>query len=136
MNILGRTLTAFGGAGQVLLGGALCTTGVGCGLGIVITTLGASNIQEGLTGEDGFARDAFQSVLGEDEGDIAFGAVNLLTSVSGLARPVLKKTARPLFNKIRSDFVPAYKQATNVGLGAEAMSSGSNIVDTLDRTRP
>lgn len=135
LNVLSRTLTTFGGGGQVLLGGALCITFAGCALGGPLAALGASNIQEGLTGEDGFARDAFQSVLGENSGGLAFGVVNLGTSIGGLARPVLKQGARPLFRTVPSDFQPAFRQVTNIGLGAEVLSSGANIVDTIDRTR-
>ena len=42
-----------------------------------IGTLGVSNIQEGFSGSDGFARNGFQVVLGENEGDLAFGVINL-----------------------------------------------------------
>lgn len=33
LNALYRTATTIGGAGQILLGGAICTTGVGCAAG-------------------------------------------------------------------------------------------------------
>ena len=134
LNVLSRTLTTIGGGGQALLGGALCTTVAGCALGGPLATLGASNIQEGLTGEDGFARNAFQSVLGQNSGDLAFGAVNLGTSIGGLARPVLKQGARPLFRTIPDDFQPAFRQATTTGLAVEGASSILNIYDTLQRS--
>lgn len=131
VNVVIRTFTTIGGGGQVLLGGALCSTVAGCAIGAPVATLGASNIQEGLTGEDGFARDAFQSVLGERAGDLTFGVVNLGTSIGGLARPVLKTTARPLFRTIPSDFESAYRQATTTGLVLEGIGSTLNIYDTL-----
>jgi len=86
VNAISRALTVVGGGGQVLLGGALCSTVAGCVFGAPIATLGASNIQEGITGQNGFARDGFQALFGEKTGDLAFGAVNLGTSVTGLGR--------------------------------------------------
>ena len=124
VDVLSRTLTTVGGGGQVLFGGALCTTIVGCTLGAPIATLGASNIQEGITGQDGFARYGFQFLFGENSGDWAFGAVNLGTSIGGLARPVLKHGIRPLFRTIPRDFEPAFRQATSTGLTVEGVSSG------------
>jgi len=139
LNVLGRTFTVVGGGGQVLLGGGLCTTGLGCVLGAPIATLGASNIQEGLTGEDGFVRDFAQDILGETNGDYAVGALNLGTSIGGLSRSVLKpiptSQSRPLFYNIPNDYAPAFTQSTNVGLGVEGIGSVLNLYDTYDRTK-
>jgi type VI secretion system secreted protein VgrG len=110
----------------------LCSTVAGCAIGAPIATLGASNIQEGLTGEDGFARDVFQSVLGERTGDLTFGVVNLGTSIGGLARPVLKTSARPLFRTIPSDFEPAYRHGS---FHCGASSSGRPARITCSTTR-
>lgn len=135
VNAISRALTVVGGGGQVLLGGALCSTVAGCVFGAPIATLGASNIQEGITGQNGFARDGFQALFGEKTGDLAFGAVNLGTSVTGLGRVVLKQGVRPLFRTIPSDFEPAFRQATGAGLAVEGATSASGVIDTIDRAR-
>lgn len=89
LNVLGRTLTTVGRGAQVLLGGALCTLGLGSAIGAPIATLGASNIQEGLTGQDGFVRDGAQALFGQTTGDYIVGGANLATSIGGLSRSVL-----------------------------------------------
>lgn len=122
-----------GGAGQVLLGGAVCAGVVTCAGGAGLMAYGFSNIQEGFTGEDGFLRNQFQTAFGETNGDLAFGAINLGTSIGGLTRPVLRSDSWSLFRSVPSDYVSAYTTSTTMGLTIEALSSGAGIIDTISR---
>ena len=132
-NIVFRTATTIGGAGQVLLGGSLCATVAGCTIGGTLATLGASNIQEGLTGQPGFVRSQATSLIGGGAGNLAVDVVNIGSSGIGLLRPVVQPGAFKLFNYIRSDFVSAFRTATNTGLTAEVGAGTLGAVDTLDR---
>ena len=132
-SIVFRTATTIGGAGQILLGGALCATAVGCAAGGPLAVLGASNIQEGLTGEPGFVRSQLTEFAGGPAGNLAVDAVNIVSSGAGLLRPVLQPGTFKLFNYIRSDYVSAYQTATQVGLTAEVGAGTLSAVDTLDR---
>lgn len=128
-----RTATTVGGGGQVLLGGALCTTVLGCSIGAPVATLGASNIQEGLSGEPGFVRAASQELFGNTAGDLIVDGANLGSSVGGLARPVLREDTFKLFRNISSDFVPNYTTATRTGLVSEVASSSVSTADSINR---
>ncbi len=134
INVVMDTLTVYGGAAQIGLGGTLCATAAGCAIGGPIAALGVSNVYEGFSGKNGPARNAAIDLIGdEDAGNLLYGGVNLATSIAGLARPVLKSSARPLFNTIPKDFVPAYTTSTQLGLGMEGVTSAVGIYDTYDR---
>nr|WP_212668853.1 RHS repeat-associated core domain-containing protein [Pseudoalteromonas sp. NBT06-2] len=136
--VVGRTFSIVGGAGQIALGAGLCATALGCALGAPIAVLGTSSIQEGWTGGNGFVREGAQAILGQTYGDYTVGALNLATSLGGLARPVLTpiptSSSRPLFRNISYDFSPAVTQATRVGLYSEGSGSILNLSDTYSRT--
>lgn len=127
-----RSASVIGGTGQIMLGGAICSTAVGCAAGAPIALLGASNIQEGLTGENGFVREASISTLGDAFGNLAVDAVNIGSSIGGLLRPVLKPGAWKLFHYIRSDYVPHYAAMTNTGLTAELYSGVVGAAQTIE----
>ncbi len=134
INVVMDTLTVYGGAAQIGLGGTLCATAAGCAIGGPLAALGVSNVYEGFSGKDGPARNVAIDLMGdEDAGNFLYGGVNLATSIGGLARPVLKASARPLFNTIPKDFVQAYKTSTQFGLGMEGVTSAVGIYDTHDR---
>jgi type VI secretion system secreted protein VgrG len=119
LNVLSRTADVVGGAGMVLGGAAACTTGVGCTGGAPLAALGASSIQEGWTGESGFARSAATSALGPTAGNAATDIVNIGTSVTGLFKATLRPGTWKMFRNISSDFVPAYQTMTKTGLSVE-----------------
>nr|WP_264477828.1 RHS repeat-associated core domain-containing protein [Halomonas malpeensis] len=125
MDVLTRTATVVGGGGQVLLGGALCKTVMGCVAGAPIAGLGVSNIEEGFSENGrGFAREAAVNQLGDQWGNLAIEGANLGTSVGGLLRPIQKPGTFQLFRSLPEDFVPAYQSATATGLTIEAGSAG------------
>ena len=117
----------------MLLGGALCSTAIGCAAGAPLATLGASNIQEGLTGEPGFVRQGATALFGGGAGNLTIDVTNIVTSGAGLVRPVLSPGAWKLFRHIPSDYVPAYRTATGTGLGAEVFAGTAGATQTLDR---
>jgi hypothetical protein len=133
LDVLYRTATTFGGAGQALLGGALCSTAVGCAAGAPLATLGASNIQEGLTGNPGFVRQGATALFGDEAGNLAVDASNIVSSGASLLRPVLKPGTFSLFRNISSDFAPAYTTATRTGLRVELGAGALGAADTLER---
>ena len=128
-----RALSIVGGSGQAILGISLCSTVAGCVLGGPLIVLGASNVQKGITGRDGFGRNTIKAVLGNKQGDIAFGVINVGASIGGLVRPVLKQGARPLFKAIPDDFEPAIQGITDVGLSIEILTNTATVVDTLNK---
>nr|MCH9740570.1 DUF4225 domain-containing protein [Campylobacterota bacterium] len=54
-----------GGTLQVVAGGALCSTAIGCALGAPLMTLGANNLYEAYTGDTGLVRDYLDYNFGE-----------------------------------------------------------------------
>lgn len=131
MDVLYRTGSIVGGGGQMLLGGALCSTAVGCAVGGPIAALGASNIQEGWTGEPGFARGAAQAVLGKQAGSLVVDAAYMGSSAYGLFRQVLRPDAWKLFRHVPTDYVPAYQTATATGLSTQVGTAALGAHQTL-----
>ncbi|MDF7669737.1 PAAR domain-containing protein [Orbaceae bacterium ESL0721] len=126
-----RGLTIFGGVGLITAGVAMCTTGVGCVIGAYLGAHGANSIQEGITGNDGYLRSAYQNVAewagGEKEyGDLVYNSVDLLFSGYGLLKSVPKidkftNTAKfKLWHYGKQDLEKAYKQMSKIGLIIEA----------------
>ncbi|MGP9737737.1 MULTISPECIES: RHS repeat-associated core domain-containing protein [Halomonas] len=134
MAVLTRTVTVVGGGGQVLLGGALCKTVVGCVAGAPIAGLGVSNIQEGFSENgNGFAREAAVNQLGEQWGNLAVDGANLGTSVGGLLRPVQSPGTFKLFRSLPKDFIPAYQNATRNSLLLETVPSSIGLRDAANK---
>lgn len=98
-----------------------------------LAALGASNIQEGLTGAPGFARSGATALFGDAAGNLAVDTTNIVTSGAGLIRPVLQPGAWKLFNYVRSDFAPAYTTMTRFGLTAEVGAGTLGAAETLGR---
>ncbi|WP_422103664.1 RHS repeat-associated core domain-containing protein [Vreelandella sp.] len=134
MDVIGRSATIIGGGGQVLLGGALCKTVVGCVAGAPIAGLGASNIQEGFSeSAQGFVRETAVNQLGEQWGNLAVDSANLGTSVGGLLRPVQKPGVFQLFRKLSDDYIPAYQNATRGSLLIETVPSSIGLRESIYR---
>jgi len=127
-------ITTIGGGVQAGLGVAMCTTGVGCVAGAPLMAHGANNIYEGLNpGEDGLLRDGYQSVFGENGGNIAYGVADVGTSVVGAFRAVVKPGTFKLFNNIPDDYVPAYQLSTTSALVGQVGVDVNSINDTYNR---
>ncbi|MDF7669775.1 PAAR domain-containing protein [Orbaceae bacterium ESL0721] len=135
---LSRGLSIFGGVGLITAGVAMCTTGVGCVIGSYLGAHGVNSIQEGITGNDGYLRTAYQNVAewagGEKEyGDLVYNSVDLLFSGYGLLKSVPKidkftNTAKfKLWKHGKQDLEKAYKQMSKIGLITEATSDIFNL---------
>nr|WP_240901074.1 RHS repeat-associated core domain-containing protein [Thioalkalivibrio sp. XN8] len=135
LDVLRRTASVVGGGGQMLLGGALCSSAVGCAAGAPIGLLGASNIQEGWTGEPGFVRELAVATMSEQGANLVVDGANLVTSGYGLFRHVLRPDAWKLFRHIRSDYVPAYQTATGTGLSAEIGAASLGLHQSIEGAR-
>lgn len=122
--IVDRTLSIAGGAGQVVLGGAICSGVATCVGGGVLAAHGVSNVYEGVTGTSSLLRDGYQAVLGS-VGNIAYSLVNIGTSVYGLTRSVVKPGTWKLFRNISSDYIPASKTMT----GTELITEGAGLIN-------
>ncbi|WP_394427442.1 RHS repeat-associated core domain-containing protein [Vreelandella stevensii] len=134
MDVIGRSATIIGGGGQILLGGALCKTVVGCVAGAPIAGLGASNIQEGFSeSAQGFVRETAVNQLGGQWGNLAVDSANLGTSVGGLLRPVQKPGVFQLFRRLSDDYIPAYQNATRGSLLIETVPSNIGLRDSIYR---
>ncbi len=138
INVLLRTGQVIGGAGQLLLGGAICTGTVTCAAGGVIAVKGVDNIQAGLRGTDSVSQQLLVDVAGSEQaGTLINAGIDLGTSVTGLVRSVPKinslgNPVRPLFIKDPILHEPAINQATKNALLIETFSSGTTIYGTLE----
>ena len=122
--VVDRTLSVVGGAGQMVLGATICSGGATCAGGAVLAAHGASNIYEGVTGTTSVLRDGYHAVLGS-AGDVAYSLVNIGTSMYGLTRPVVSPGTWRLFRNISSDYVPAFRTMT----GTELVTDGAGIIN-------
>jgi Protein of unknown function (DUF4225) len=122
--VVDRTLSVVGGAGQLVLGATICSGAATCAGGAVLAAHGASNIYEGVTGASSLLRDGYHAVLGS-AGDVAYSLVNIGTSVYGLTRPVVSPDTWSLFRNISSDYVPAFRTMT----GTELVTEGAGIIN-------
>ena len=138
---LGRGLSVIGGAGLMIMGGAMCTTGVGCILGAFVAAHGVNSAQEGFTGEDGFLKSAYQDAavglgMSKETGSLAYDLVDIGISLHGKLKLVPKidksfainqynranSTKFKLFHYGRKDLIQAYKQMNKWLLGSEIAS--------------
>ena len=122
--VVDRTLSVVGGAGQVVLGATICSGVATCAGGAVLAAHGASNIYEGVTGTSSLLRDGYHSLLGS-AGDVTYSLVNIGTSVYGLTRPVVSPGTWSLFRNISSDYVPAFRTMT----GTQLVTEGAGIIN-------
>jgi RHS repeat-associated protein len=137
-----------GGAGQIGTGLALCSTVAACVAGAPLIALGVNNIQEGLSGQDGFLRNlaeggARELGFSESTGSIAFSIADATTSIGGLllrsvpkqGRIVLESGFRTqpirLFRSIPSDFERNFNQLTKFAIGRELVLTGVGLFNTF-----
>jgi len=141
-----------GGAGQIGTGLALCSTLAGCVAGAPLIALGVNNIQEGLSGQDGFLRNLAESGAGqlgfsERTGSIAFSVFDAGTSIDALTLKVPKlgsvifddgfrtKPIR-LSRSLPSDFEPAFKQLTQFAIFRELALTAIGVGGSFQESGP
>jgi hypothetical protein len=130
-NVASRTATAVGGLGQIVGGGAACVSIVGCAAGIPLATLGASNLQEGLSGTPGFVRSAATSAFGNTAGNLVYDGTNIVLSGQALMAPTVRPGTFSLFQNISTDYVPAYQTMSTTGLATNIATSALSAADTV-----
>lgn len=131
-------ITVVGGATQVELGVAItgASYGVGTPFGAMLVAHGANNIYEGvgniINGPNsqsavvGPVRYLYQQRSNSIyEGNMAYGAVDLILSGGGLVRAIRKKESVQLFLQDPMNYEMAYRQAGKVALSLEG------VVDAL-----
>lgn len=137
VNVLLWTGQAVGGAGQVMLGGAICygSGGLACAGGALIGAKGIDNFQAGIRGTDSVSQQLLIDVTGNEQaGTLVNAGLDLGSSAFGLLRRVPKINAfgsveRSLFIRNPSLFEPAFRQTTNNLLRIEALTAGTTAVD-------
>ena len=132
---ISRILTTVGGGAQVVAGGLMCTMGIGCVAGAALIAHGANNLYEGISGNDGALRQGYQALLGKDAGNIAYGVVDVGTSVTGLVKAVAKPGTWKLFKNIPSDYVRGYQATSAPALTGEIAVDVNTISDTYHRVQ-
>lgn len=140
MEIGQKGIGVVAGALQMATGAGICYASVGTlclFAGVPLMAHGANNVYEGglnlMTGQSdtsGPVRNAYQAAAsalghGEQEANIAYGAVDIGLSAFSVARRVLKPDAWRLFRYIDTDRIRAYKSMHPISLTTEA------AVDTL-----
>ncbi len=142
---LSRTISVVGGAAQVYVGAVICVGVVTCAGGGVLIAHGGNNIYEGLSGDSGALRTAYQAgaeaITGNPaHGDLAYGAVDIGSSVGGMARGVMKGATLSNYPYMRStmgvthsgDLQPAFMQMSRPALGAEIINMTNTSINTYD----
>lgn len=143
---IGRGLSVLGGAGLIMTGIAMCTTGVGCILGTYVAAHGVNSIQEGVTGKDGFLKSVYQDAaeglgMSKETGSLAYDLVDIGISVHGKLKLVPKidksfaineynlvnSTKFKLFHYGRKDLIQAYRQMNKWLLGSEILSDSISL---------
>ncbi|MCX8602059.1 MULTISPECIES: DUF4225 domain-containing protein [unclassified Gilliamella] len=143
-----RGLNVLGGAGLMVTGIAMCTTGVGFILGSYIAAHGANSIYEGITDEDGFIKSVYQDAavrlgMSKEAGSLAYDLVDIGLSVHGKLKLVPKidksfainqyNRTNPakfkLFHYGRKDLTQAYRQMNKWLLSSEIMSDSLSLYE-------
>jgi hypothetical protein len=136
VNVLMRSGQAIGGAGQALLGGAICygSGGLACAGGVLIGAKGIDNFQAGIRGADSVAQKVLIKATGSEKiGTLINAGIDLGTSVKGLTRSVPKISAygtpynTAWYKGDPGYFEPAFKQATTT-LRIEALTATGTII--------
>lgn len=133
-----RGASIVGGAAEIVVGVGLCTSVVGCTGGAALAAYGASNIQEGWTGNPGFMRNQYQDAFGDKYGNILYDSVNLgLGGAGALSRVPNYSVGRsnmPAF--IHSSAKQDYSWAFDVNplriSATEILPATGNLVNIVD----
>lgn len=127
------------GALQFAAGAGICygSAGLLCLFaGAPLMAHGANNVFEnghdlwnGRSDTEGPVRTAYQHAaemigMQASTGNVAYGAVDLGTSIYGISRMVLKPDAWRLFRYVRTDYVRAYQKAS---IGTQVIERGADV---------
>lgn len=142
---------AIAGGMQILTGAGICYGSAGTLCLVVggpMMLHGANNVYENgrnlledRNDTEGPTRKAYQAaakLVGqtEREGNIAYGSLDITSSVYGLTRAVLKPDAWRLFRYIKTDYFRAYKAAAPQALILEGMTTfqtGKQVFEELEK---
>ncbi len=139
MELTKKGIGIIAGAAQVGSGAAVCyaSAGILCAFfGVPLIAQGSNNIYEngrnliqGRSDTQGPLRNVYQQASralggGDEEANIAYGAIDLGTSAYGLGRMLLKPDAWRLFRYVKSDYIRAYSKLGKGALTVEALSTG------------
>ncbi|MFZ3183312.1 MAG: FG-GAP-like repeat-containing protein [Pseudomonas sp.] len=128
-----------GGAGQIALGGSICTGIASCLLGAPIVFKGIDNIQSTIRRTDSYSQQALESAIGSKDSAIVVNSLlDVGTSVYGLARSVPKIGSlglpmKYLFNRDPVLREAAFNQAKTSALFMEGITSGASIIDSTEK---
>jgi hypothetical protein len=139
VDVLLRTGQTVGGAGQVLLGGAICygSGGLACAAGAVIAAKGGDNIYSGLSGSQSVSENLLQRATGsKTTGTLINAGLDIGTSAIGLMRaaPKINELGQPMRHLMRKDPTlteASFRQATTTALTVEAATATATVADTL-----
>lgn len=118
------------GGFQITGGAAICygSGGIACGIGIVMIAHGGNNIAENYinlrdrrTDTQGPVRRLYQNASkkitgSERAGNIAYGTIDINTSIYGAFRSTLKPDSWRLCRYIKTDYEKAHNQASKISL--------------------
>ena len=147
MEISRQGIGMIAGALQFAAGAGICYGSIGalCVVpGVPLMAHGANNVYEGgrnlwerRSDTQGPVRKVYHQVAkamggGEFEGNMAYGGGDLLMSVYGATRLVLKPDSWRLFRYVRSDYQRGYVEASKFTLAFDAFADGVTM-DNLTR---
>ncbi len=123
-------MQALGGIGQSLFGAGICTTGVGCAIGLPIAVHGLSNLAEGVGATDGnLVKQGYQAVLGDTAGKVLYYGVDITSAGFSASQKVLSPLGRELSNSGETLFYTTnYIRAYATSLGGAAAINDSVII--------
>lgn len=136
------------GVMQIEIGIAITGTsyGLGAPAGAFFVAHGINNIYEGgmniyngptVSVAEGPTRRAYRDILGDDyNGDMAYGAIDLFLSASGMMRPVRKPDSVQLFRRDPINYESAYQQSGRLALLFEALVNSITISSMVSGESP
>lgn len=137
-----RGLSILGGTGLLMAGAAMCTTGIGCVVGAYLGAHGINSIQEGVFGEDGFLKSAYQEAakqlgMSKSVGSFIYDMVDIGISVKGKLKLVPKigelgEPVKKLWYYGRQDLVRYYRQMGKWALASEIFSDMVSLKSIIE----
>ncbi|QYX50391.1 DUF4225 domain-containing protein [Pseudomonas tussilaginis] len=119
--------------------------GLGAPVGAFFVAHGVNNIYEGgmniyqgptIEAARGPTRSAYQAIFEEDyKGNMAYGAIDLFLSASGMVRLIRKTDSVQLFRRDSLNYEPAYQQSGRLALFFEALVDSITINSMVSEER-
>ncbi|WP_128603182.1 DUF4225 domain-containing protein, partial [Pantoea wallisii] len=120
---------------------------IGVGFGAMLTLHGVNGVQEGFqniingtNNSQGFLKQSYiagAEFLGFDQktGELAYTSMDLLLSVYGMARLIVKPQTYRLFHYLNTDYVRGIKNMTRFDLGVEIYNDSMSIKSIYNETK-